>query len=65
MTHWRKLSNRELVREHLRPMADAEDLEGRWDEAKAIKEAARRLLLPKSRREKPQERRPYRPRQDK
>jgi hypothetical protein len=55
MTHWRKLTNRELVREHLIPFADQAEPQTE----RAIKEAARRLMLPKMRREKPPERRPH------
>lgn len=55
MTHWRKLTNRELVREHLIPFADQSEP----NIERAIKEAARRLMLPKNRREKPPERRPH------
>lgn len=65
MTHWRKLSNRELVREYLEPLAEDEEGFGRCQTAKAIREAARRLMLPKNRREKPQERRSHIPRKDK
>jgi hypothetical protein len=60
MTHWRKLSNRELVREELQRIVDDLETFGADDQARAIREAMRRLMLPKSRREKPQERTPHR-----
>lgn len=62
MTHWRELSNRELVREQLQPLADDLEIDGDDIAARAIREAMRRLMLPKAKREKPPERRQHRPR---
>lgn len=60
MTHWRKLSNRELVREQLQVVVDELETIGEDDQARAVREAMRRLMLPKSRREKPPERTQHR-----
>lgn len=60
MTHWRKLSNRELVREQLAPIVYEFETDGQDAAARAVREAMRRLMLPKAKREKPPERKPHR-----